>query len=345
MPSNAELIKRADLALGDLSSNGGLLTPEQNNTFIDYILDEPTLLKQVRTVRMNGPEMKINSMGFGSRIMRAASQTGSAADNGSNSRYVLAADRSKPSTSQVELSTSEVIAEVRLPYEVLEDNIEGKALETHLIRQIAQRASLDLEELALWANESIGSTDPYLDLFNGWMALASAHSYDHEDAGINADLFPAALLQLPQKYLKDMAQLKAFISHAHRIQYMQYLQNRGTQLGDAALQGTMPLRSAGLTVEASPMMANGPASAVGEGLITNPKNLIWGIQRNITLETDKDIRSREHIIVITARVAVEIDVVDATVRIEDIGGMGEYALPVSVVNTVDNPVNTLEVTP
>ena len=38
----------------------------------------------------------------------------------------------------------------------------------------------------------------------------------------------------------------------------------------------------------------------------------------ITVETDKDIRSREYIIVLTARVGLQVDDTDATVRVDRI---------------------------
>ena len=125
MTSNAELAKRADLALGDLAANGGLLNPEQANTFIDLVVEQPTILRQTRVVRMAAPQRKINKLGFDQRIMRAAPQAGGANDDGSNDRYLAAADRSAPITQQIELNTKEVIAEIHLPDEVFEDNIEG----------------------------------------------------------------------------------------------------------------------------------------------------------------------------------------------------------------------------
>lgn len=340
--SNKDL-SRADLALGDLVSNGGLLNPEQANQFIDFVVEQPTILRQARLERMSGPEKKINRLGFGSRILRAARQTGGELDDGGNDRYVRAADRAKPSTSQITLNTKEVIAEVRIPYEVLEDNIEGQSLETHIIRQIAERTALDLEELALWGDTTLAGTDAYLGLQDGWMKRANLHIFDNNSAGISPDLFANGLLAFPQRYLRNLDQMKAFISEADRIHYTQYLQRRGTPLGDAAVQGSIPLKASGVTVEAAAMMALGPVGSSGQGLITPPKNLIWGIQRDITLETDRDIRSREHIIVVTARVAIQIDDKDAVVKLTEIGGIGDTALPVRVMNTTTAPVNTKEV--
>ena len=337
--SASKIITRADIALADFAANGGLLLPEQANQFIDFIYDEPTILRQSRFIRMTGPQKKINRMGFGSRILRAARQTGGDLDAGGNDRYVRAADRAKPTTSQIQLNTSEVIAEVRIPYEVLEDNIEGESFEAHVLRAIATRVAIDLEELALWGDTASG--DAYLALQNGWMKRASVHVLDNLDAGFTHDTAAAALLLMPPKYLRNLPQMKGFISLANRIRYAQYLSARGTALGDAALQGNVPLHAAGLTIEGAGMLdVHGDGD---QGLVTIPQNLLFGIQREISIETDKDIRSREYVIVVTARVALQVDDTDALVRLDNLGNAADRSLPVRVTNTTTNPVNTNEV--
>jgi len=337
MTTNANLA-RADVALADLEANGGLLNPEQANTFIDFVMEEPTILRQARVVRMNGPRRKINRLGFANRILRAARQVGSAEDDGGNDRYVRKQDRAAPQTTQIELNTTELIAEVRIPYEVLEDNIEGDNFEAHILRQIAQRAALDLEEWGLWADSA--SPDAFLALQDGWMkrVLTDGNVLDWNGQGINPDLFASALLSLPQKYLKNLPQMRGYITHANRIKYQQKVSQRQTGYGDSALQNNIPLQAHGLTLEAAHLMA---AGLNGEGgLVTFPQNLLFGIQRDITIESDKDIRSREYIIVLTCRAALQVDDVDAAVGITDIGGLqnptGE--LNVTITNTAANPV-------
>lgn len=311
---NQALIARADLALADLTANGGMLQPEQANTFIDLILEQPTILKQVRQIRMNAPERKINRIGFASRILRAAVQTGGANDAGDNDRYVRKADRAKPTTSQIQLNTKEVIAEVRIPYEALEDNIEGQSLEGHIMRLIAERAAVDLEELCLAADT--GSGDPYLALQDGWLKRMTPHVVNNLSAGVSPDVFTNGLLAMPQKYIRNLAQLKHFVSVANTIKYRQKVSQRATGYGDSALTQNIPLFAGGVAVEAAPMLA--AVGAGNSGFTTFAQNLLFGIQRDISVETDKDIRSREYIIVLTARIAIQIDDVDCTVKYTNI---------------------------
>src|SRR4051812_33157708 len=109
MASNQELIKKADIALSDLAT-AGRLNPEQTDRFIRVLIDQPTLLGQSRTVAMGAPQMKINKIGFGSRILRPAVSSVALPDS----------ERVKPDLGTVPLSTQEVMAEVHIPYDVLE---------------------------------------------------------------------------------------------------------------------------------------------------------------------------------------------------------------------------------
>lgn len=314
MTTTNENLTRADIAINDLDTNGGLLNPEQSKQFIDMILDEPTILPQARVVRMGSPDVWINRIGFGSRILRAARTSGSAEDAGGNNRYVRAADRAKPTTAQIQLNSSELIAEVRIPYEVLEDNIEGQSLEAHILRLIAKQVALDLEEWALWADTASG--DAMLALQNGWLKRATSHVADNLGVGVSPDLFTNALLALPQKYLRYLPQMRGFISVANTIRYRSKVSQRQTGYGDSAMQSDIPLYAQGLKLEGAPMLAADNIGATG--LVTFPQNLIFGIRRDITVETDKDIRSREYIIVVTLRAGLQIDDADAVVKLENI---------------------------
>lgn len=304
--SNRELVRRADLALSDLDANGGLLLPEQANRFIDLIVEQPTILRQSRVVRMASPQRKINKLGFDQRILRAAPQAGGAQDDGSNTRHLLAADRSKPITRQIELITKEVMGEVRIPYEVFEDNIEREAFEAHIIRLMAERSAQDLEEWALQADTA--SPDPFLALTDGLLKAATSNVVDNLGAGISPDLYEAGMLTMPQRFLRNLSALKHWNTVADTIRYRANVAKRATGYGDSALQGDGTLLAFGVMVEQAPLMP------VGFGMFTFPNNIIFGIQRQILIETDKDIRSRELIIVLSTRVDILFDEEQAVVK-------------------------------
>ena len=309
--TNKELHRRADMALSDLAT-GGLLNPEQANRFIDMVQEQPTILRQARVVRMNAPTMKINRIGFASRIMKAAPQGTSpfAADDGSNDRYLAATDRSKPTTAQIELNTKEVMAEIHLPYELMEDNIEGESIEDHIMRLIAERAAQDLEEWVLTGDTMSG--DAYLALNDGILKQATSNVVNNLSAGISPDVFEAAMLAMPQKYLRNLTGLRHYIPVADTIKYRANVAKRATGYGDSALTESGQLVAYGVPVEAAPLMPT------ATGLFTFPNNILFGIQRNIMIETDKDIRSRQVIIVLTTRIDTLLDEEPAVVKITNI---------------------------
>jgi hypothetical protein len=187
-------------------------------------------------------------------------------------------------------------------------------MEQHIMRLAAKQVALDLEEFGLWADTASG--DAFLALQDGWLKRATAHVADNLSAGINPDLFANALLALPQKYLRYLDQMRGFISVANTIRYRQKVSQRQTGYGDAALQRAIPIMAHGLTLEGTPMMAADDVGATG--LVTFPKNLVMGVRRDITVESERDIRGRAIIVVITMRVGTQVDDADAIVKIENI---------------------------
>lgn len=312
---NSTLIKKADLALADLQANGGLLQPEQSNTFIRKLLKTPTILPRVRVISMASPERKINKIGFGQRILRKAVSATALAPS----------DRAKPTTSQLTMRTSEVIAEVRLPYDVLEDNIESAGaanneasnsgpggLRTTLISMIAERAALDMEELALGGDTD--SVDDYLALQDGYLKIAATDGnvVDQNNAAITKTMFKKGKQAMPDQYLRDIANMAHFVSVDQETEYRDTLADRATALGDSLITGSGPVAAYGSSVIPVPTLPD------DVGMFVNPKNLIFGIQRNMSMEYDKDITARVYIIVLTARVAFMIEEPEAVVFYENI---------------------------
>ncbi len=314
--SNQALAQRADFAIADLTTDGGLLQPEQANTFIDLIMEQPTILSQVRSVRMNSPAMKIDKIGFDSRIVHAAPQGTSpfAADDGSNDRWLAAAKRAKPTTQQISLATKEYMAEVHIPYEALEDSIERDRLESHIMTRMAARVAVDSEEIGLFSDTGSGDTD--LVLQDGWLKRMTSNVVDNANAGASPDMFEAGMLAMPQRFMRNLASVKHFVTLANTIRYRALVAQRITGYGDSALTTNLPLVAYGVPVEAAPMLA--AQGSGNSGFFTFPQNLIWGIQRQISVETMREIRAREVLIVLTFRMALQIETEEATVRYSNI---------------------------
>lgn len=292
-----EIARRADIALSNLTNEGGMLAVEQANEFIDMVIDEPTIIKDVRTVTMSRPTMEINRIGFLSRVLRPAVQAVSTTtDPYPPERRVTAPNRAQPDLNRITLATKEIIAEIRLPYEVLEDNIERGGMENTILRLIAQRAALDLEELFIQGDVTSG--DSYLALMDGALKKFTANVVDNGDGVIDANTFNRAIKSLPTRYRRNKTLMRFYPHMDIEQDYRMKLSSRGSPLGDNLLVGDTPVPVFGVPMKGAALM---PTSQM---LFTNPNNLIFGIQRNLRLETMRQIQDREIVIVMTCRVAI-----------------------------------------
>ena len=322
MSANEQLLQKADWAIGDLTANSGLLNPEQANAFIRKLLIQPTLLAQARRVVMNAPTRKINKIQFASRILKAgfnASALSRTLDDTANR------ERSKPTTEQIELNTKEVIAEIRLPYEVIEDNLErgnigmsrdgggasSGGIVSTIMDLIAERAALDLEELAILGDT--GSADPYLALTDGYLARFTSNLVDAGGANISRTIMKNGSKTMPTQYRRQRSQMRHYLSTEQEIEYRDTLANRETSFGDGQHQSTSTVWAAGTPVEGVGLMPG------AQGILTHPLNLIFGVQRQIHIESDKDIQAREYIIVLTARVDLQVEEELAGVKYINLG--------------------------
>src|SRR5688572_26005662 len=110
---NRTLLAKADMALADLTTDGGVLQPAQAKKFIRILIKESVLLKMATVVPMKAPKQLIESIRFQGRILRA----------GAEATPLTEAQRARPHTGRHELDAKLFKAEVRLSNELLEDSI------------------------------------------------------------------------------------------------------------------------------------------------------------------------------------------------------------------------------
>lgn len=303
-----DIVEKAMITISDLTGTGGYLNSEQSDKFLLDIQDTPTLLKEIRMVTMNAPIRIIEGIGFGSRILKVAP-----AATGSGGVALGSADRSSPTTSKVTLTTKEVIAEVNIPYDVLEDNIERGGLEDTMMGMITERIAVDLEELVV-KGDTVSGADNYLKLFNGAVAMdATPLDVTGADSAISKAIFKQAILEMPTKYIVNRPAMRMYISHNNETNYRDIVADRQTGHGDNTLQGHEPLWVFGCPIV--PVVHMPEQNLV----FVNPKNLIMGIQRDIMIEVDRIIRERVIVIVVTMRIAIQVERADALIAIKGIG--------------------------
>jgi len=282
-------------AVNPTGSAGGILAPEQARRFIDYVWDATVLAKDGRRVTMRANTMEIEKVNVGERVIRAAAQ-------GAPDYTNVGATFTK-----VELTTKKIRLDWEVSTEALEDNIEGGALEDHLVRLMTNAFANDIEDLAI---NGLGTgADAFLSIMAGFVkqTRGTVGNAAHEYAATIADdnytttVMQGLLLAMPRKYralksnLKFYAGTDAFAgivrnngtladaissAFADRIGSTQANRQEFLDGGAQTLGNSRTTRVLGVDVLEVPYY---PAGYVD---LTFPQNRVWGFQRDITVNRE-----------------------------------------------------------
>ena len=280
-------------AVNPTGTPGGILAPEQARRFIDYVWDATVLAKDGRRVTMRANTMEIEKVNVGERVIRAAAQA--------DATYTNAG----ATFSKVELTTKKIRLDWEVSTESLEDNIEGGALEDHLVRLMTNAFANDIEDLAINGD---GSTGAFLSIMEGFVHKVKNTGDAHEAVVTVSDdewtpsVMQDIILAMPRKYRAIKSNLKFY---AGTDAFQGIVTNNGT-LADAvaeAIAGMTPgstqanrqnyldgvgqtfggartTRVLGVDVMEVPYY---PADYVD---LTFPANRVWGFQRDITVNRE-----------------------------------------------------------
>lgn len=291
MTDNRVLLRKADLALSDLTTDGGLLQPAQAMKFMRILVLESKILGMGTVVPMRSQKQLIEKIRFGSRILRA----------GNEATALVSGDRAKPDLSKVELDAQLFKAEVRLDNEVLEDSIERGQLRQTIMELMGEAIARDMDEVVIQGDTASG--DPFLAKFDGMLKQATSNIVDAAGSTTNKNVMNDAIKTLPHEFLRDRKNLRFLTSINSEQDYRDSLAERATIGGDKWLTDNSPVMYSGVPVEAIPLFPEhlGAGSNFTNMIFTDPKNLNVGIWRNIKLETDKDVSAGVLIIVASLR--------------------------------------------
>ena len=270
---------------------GGILAPEQARRFIDYVWDATVLAKDGRRVTMRANTMEIEKVNVGERVIRAAAQ---GSPNYTNAGATF---------SKVELTTKKIRLDWEVSTESLEDNIEGGALEDHLVRLMTNAFANDIEDLAINGD---GSTGDFLSIMDGFVNRVVTEDSHEAVTVINDNQWTTAAMQdiilaLPRKYRALKAGLKFY---AGTDVFQSIVKNNGT-LADAIAEAFAPAVSG--TAQNRQSYLDGGAQTFGGARTTRvlgidvmevpyypagyvdltfPQNRVWGFQRDITVNRE-----------------------------------------------------------
>ncbi len=298
------LLQKADLALADLTADGGLLQPAQAAKFIRILIDESVLLKEAAVVPMRSPKQLIEKIRFASRILRP----------GVESTALSATDRAKPDLSNVELDAQLFKAEVRLNNEVLEDSIERGSLRQTVMQLMADAISRDMDEIIVQGDTASG--DAFLAKFDGVLKQATSNVVGPVGGPLVRTVLRDMLKNMPSEFLRNKRLMRFYTGVDAEIDYRDSLIDRDTVVGDKFLERDAPASYSGVPVMDVPLFPEelGGGNNETNVLLTDPKNINVGIWRQIRFETDKDISAGVMVIVATLRFDTKFAEETATVK-------------------------------
>ena len=308
MLDNRSLLAKADLALSNLTADGGLLQPAQAQKFLRILIDESVMMKEATVVPMKSPKQLIEKIRFGSRILRA----------GSEATALPAGDRAKPDLSQVELDAQLLKAEVRLNNEVLEDSIERGQLRQTVMQLMAERIATDSDELIVQGDTA--SADSFLAVLDGLIKQATSNIVAAGQVTLNKTVFRDSLKAMPTEFLRNKRSLRFYTSVDAELDYRDTLADRATPLGDANIQRDDTVPYSGIPIVDVPLFPENLGGGTNETvmLLSDPKNIQVGVWRNIRIETDKLVSEGVLIIVATLRMDVKFAEETAVVKATEI---------------------------
>ena len=232
MSSNRQLIKdtiTSETTLG-VTGAGGLLSPQQANRFVSYMVDNSEFLKDTKLERMTAPEKQLDFLLIGSRIIRKATEA------------TTPSEITGITTSRKELRTVKVRLAADITSEFLEDNIEGQSAADRVARELAQQFSNDLTDLMLNGDTAATGADAsFLTIGDGIIKQAKAttaatHKFDTKGGKDYKDvIFPGMLDLMPNKFKRDRNNLRFYCSSSVADAYIRSLADRVSELGDRIL--------------------------------------------------------------------------------------------------------------
>ena len=278
-------------AVNPTGTPGGILAPEQARRFIDYVWDATVLAKDGRRVTMRANTMEIEKVNVGERVIRAAAQASNDYTN------------TGASFTKVELTTKKIRLDWEVSTESLEDNIEGGALEDHLVRLMTNAFANDIEDLAINGD---GTTASFLSIMEGFVYKVQNDGDAHEalvtvtDDNWTTEVMQDIILAMPRKYRAIKQNLKFY---AGTDAFQGIVKNNGT-LSDAIAEalgkngntyantqsyldgagqtfgGARTTRVLGIDVQEVPYYPDGYVD------LTFPQNRVWGFQRDIVVNRE-----------------------------------------------------------
>lgn len=308
----------SDISVGDLNAGGAKLDPEQTETFFRRGIENSNFLNDVQSFSMRADTVKMPKVIMSEPITAVApAGTSPYLNNAQDNRHLDQNLRENPTFEQVVISAQEYMAEFYVSDDVMDNNVEGRNLYNIIMEMASKRITNDLE-LLLLQSDNPGAVHPKasfqaaLRLQNGVVKNVSSYVVNGGGNGIIVSTIGNAMKLVPAIYQAELPNMKLYVPYQKEIDYRQTLAARQTNLGDQAQTSNVQSRIMGKDIVALNTL---PATT---GLLINPKNVLLGFQREMTVETVRNARARSTTIVMHYKAAFGVMEELAAVKITNL---------------------------
>ena len=262
------------------------LTDAEREFIIDTVVDQSVLLAEIRKVQMKRSRAEIPKLAIGTRQMRATQAGGTPESTAPGASAAV-------QFGNIILNSAKTSLPWTITEEFLEDNPEMGAAEAKIAKMMGVQAGNDLEDLGL--NGDVTSADNLLRANDGYFKLATAGGQVVDFAGGNwtRNVFNQMVRALPAKYRRNAKQLRFYVGPNLWQDYIDSVAARQGNMADQYLAGLVadptyggiPVRGIPLVEEEITAASRSLSGAdnLTDILLTNPDNLIFGVQRDMKL--------------------------------------------------------------
>lgn len=278
-----------------LFATGGKLSPETADRFIDFLIEKTVALQRVTTRRMATTQGHVDKIAVSARKIRRAVEG------------VEPETAEGISTKRRTLNTVEIIWAEDLTLTFLEDNIERRGAESHIVRMLATQFGNDMNDLAWNGDDDQDSSggNGFVAINDGWIELALADAEVNDlnataelTTPTNTDILNEMYRRMPVEF-QGLPSLVYFVPVKFAHRYAEEVSTRETSLGDQVFINGMPaLRYFGRPVVPEPHLYE---ENLSKAMLTPAENLYHGIQRQVTIDSEWKPRKRAIEFTITAR--------------------------------------------
>jgi hypothetical protein len=296
--------KANDLTLTYLTSQGAIVPAKRAKRFFIKARRGTVLMSKTNLEFLAEAQETLDFMAMSDRILRDA-QHGQALPEGV---------RTRPSFSQVDITTELYRGEVLIQEAAFEDNLEGPALANKIQDQIAQKCGEEMEEFLI-NSDTAHATDPEYKKQDGILKLATSNIVDAAGANINDEWLTKVRQALPEQYPETPA-YKNWSARDVWYNWRSYFKNRIGEMADQALTRGDDVPHDGKSLMQVPYWPTNYGGADTTAVLyMDPKNVAVRVHRRLKITLVPVPRDENVVFVVSVRFGWEYREEDKVVKL------------------------------